>query len=92
MKLVDLIENIENINEELIIFQEDKENFNSDIILSFGEDGDGGIKEESGKIYHYLIEVFLAKEFIEDWVASLDYLPSSNEIAKRLFEYAINDA
>ena len=92
MKLVDLIEDIENVNEELIIFQEDMENFNSDIILAFGEEGDEGVKEENGKKYHYLIEVFLAKEFIEDWVASLDYSPNSNEMAKRLHEYAINDA
>jgi len=92
MKLFELIEHFEDVNEELIIFQEDKENFNSDIILSYGEDGDGGIKELNGKKYHYLIEVYLAKEFIVDWVASLDYLPNSNETAKRLYEYSINDA
>ena len=92
MKLVELIEHLEDVNEELIIFQEDKKNFNSDIILAFGEDGDGGIKYLNGKKYHYLIEVYLAKEFIEDWVASLDYLPHSVEKAKRLYEYSINDA
>jgi hypothetical protein len=92
MKLVEFIENLESVDEDLIIFQENKEDYNSDIILAFGEEGDDGIKIENGKKYNYLIEVFLAKEFVEDWLGSLDYLPNKNEIAKRLFEYAINDA
>jgi hypothetical protein len=92
MKLVDLVNTINTVDEESIIFQEDRENFDSDIILSFAEEGDEGVKEEGEKKYYYLIEVFLAKEFIDDWVASLNYKPTVNEIAKRLYEYAINDA
>lgn len=92
MNLIDLIRNIENIDDDAIIFQEDKENFNSDIILSHAEEGDGGFKEDKGKKYFYLIEVFLAKEFIEDWIENLEYKPTEEEIAKRVYEYAINDA
>jgi hypothetical protein len=36
--------------------------------------------------------VFLAKEFISDWIDSLDYSPSQEDVAKRLYEYGINDA
>lgn len=92
MNLVDFVKNIEDVDDDAIIFQEDKTNPDSAIILSYAEDGDGGTKEEGGKKYFYLIEVFLAKEFIEDWVASLISKPNSKEIAKRLYEYAINDA
>lgn len=92
MKLIDLVKNIENIDEEAIVFQEDTENPDSDIILSYAEEGDGGVKEEAGQRYFYLIEVFLAKEFIKDWVASLDYKPTLEDITKRLYNYAINDA
>ena len=92
MNLIELIEVIGDVDEELIIFQENKDDFNSDIILSYGENNDGGRKEENGKKYYYLIEVFLAKEFIEDWTSGLGYNPNQIEIAKRLFEYAINDA
>lgn len=92
MKLIDLVNDIENVDQEAIIFQENKENPNSDIILSFAEDGDEGIKEEAGRKYYYLIEVFLAKEFIDDWKASLDYIPTLEETAKRLYDYANNDA
>lgn len=92
MNLVDFIKNIEKIDDDAIIFQENKENSNSDVILSYAEDGDKGIKEKDGRKYFYLIEVFLAKEFIEDWLATLDFKPTSEKIAKRLYEFAINDA
>ncbi len=92
MKLTDLIKDIENIDQEAIIFQENMDNPNSDIILSFAEEGDEGIKEVEGRKYYYLIEVFLAKEFIEDWEASLNYNPTIKEKAERLHDYAINDA
>ena len=92
MNLINLIEKIETVDEEKIIFLGNKGDFNADIILSYGEDGDHGIKVEDGKEYYYLIEVYLAKEFIKDWVNSLTYVPTPAEISKRLYEYAINDA
>lgn len=92
MKLIDVVENIENFKEELIIFQENRDDYNSDVILSNGEEGDKGIKDKNGKKYYYLIEIFLAKELIEDWIQSLSYSPSPDEITKRLYDYAINDA
>lgn len=92
MKLNDFIENMEDIDQEAIIFQEDIENAFSDIIISYPEEEDHGVKEVDGKKYFYLIEVFLATEFIEDWVASLNHKPSVEDIVKRLHEYALNDA
>jgi hypothetical protein len=92
MKLIDFIERMDSVDEELIIFQENRDDFNSDIIVSKGKEGDGGIKIENDKKYYYLIEVFLAKEFIADWIQSLDYSPGQAEIAKRLYDYSMNDA
>lgn len=92
MKLVDIVNSINSIDEESIIFLENTKNFESDVILSFAEDGDSGFKEVENIKYYYLIEVFLAKEFIDDWITSLNYNPTKNEIAKRLYDYAINDA
>jgi hypothetical protein len=91
MKLIDLINDIDNIEVDKIIFQADLENLNSDIILAFPVD-DVGALEEHGTKYFYLIEVFLAKEFLEDWEQNLGYKLSLDEKAKRLHEYAINDA
>lgn len=92
MNLIDLISKIDEVDEDLIIFLKDMNDYKSDIILSYPEDGDNGIKIENGDKYYYLLEVFLAKEFIPDWIDSLDYSPSQEKIAKRLYEYGINDA
>ena len=92
MKLVDILESIETIDEELIIFQEDKNDYSSDVILAYGGIDDNGLKNENGKTYHYLLEALLAKEFIEEWTQSLSYVPTPDDIAIRLHYYAQNDA
>jgi len=90
MKLVDLVNRIDTMEDDIIIFQENVRNFDSDIILTGDEQELAG--DESGTKHHYLIEVFLAKEFITEWKQSLDYNPTLVQIAKRLHDYAINDA
>ena len=92
MKLIDLVDSIDEIGEELIIFQKDLNDCDSDIVLSTGEEESRVTIEKDGESFHYLIEVFLAKEFIEDWVESQDRPSSSVEIAQRLHNYAIKDA
>ncbi|WP_326981992.1 hypothetical protein VUJ46_17440 [Chryseobacterium sp. MYb264] len=92
MNLIDLINQIDNIDEDSIIFLKNMNDYKSDLILSYPEDGDNGIKIENGDKYFYLLEVFLAKEFIADWINSLNYAPSLEDIAKRLYEYGLNDA
>jgi hypothetical protein len=93
MNLVDLVQNIDNIDEEQIIFIQNMNDDNSDVVLGTEEEaGSNGLIVADGKTYNYLIEVFLAKDFITDWLESLDYVPSNDEIAKRLFQYAINDS
>jgi hypothetical protein len=92
MKLFDFVRDIESTDDVAIIFLEDREDYSSDILLSYAEEQDNGIKEENGRKFYYLIEVFLAKEFIEDWLAILTYKPTLEETARRLYDYANNDA
>ncbi|AWG24399.1 hypothetical protein [Flavobacterium kingsejongi] len=80
MKLVNVVSTIDSIEDDYIIFQEDIEKFDSNVLLSYAEDGE--IKENNRRKYHYLIEVFLAKEFIIDWIQSLNYKLRNDEIAK----------
>jgi hypothetical protein len=40
----------------------------------------------------YFLEVDIAREFVEGWIASLDEKPTLAAICQRLIEYAINDA
>lgn len=92
MKLIELVEKLDSFEEESIIFQEDRDDYNSDVIIGEAEEGDGGEKIIDGRKYSYLIEIFLAKEFLEDWLPTLKSKPTTEQIAKRLYEYAIYDA
>jgi hypothetical protein len=40
----------------------------------------------------YFLEVNVASMFVEDWIVSLHYKPSSSSVCRRLIQYAITDA
>jgi hypothetical protein len=92
MNLEKFIRELNEVDEDLIIFQKDKLSIDSEIALLNGEGGENGVIIKDGAKYLYLLEVFIAKEFIADWKSSLKSTPTDSEIALRLFEFAINDA
>jgi|GEM_PF-950673 len=96
MKLVDFVQNLSNTERQSTIYQENLNDWNSDIIVvpeeAIEENGNEMTWIQDGKTYHYLIEVFTAAEVLEDWNESLGYKPTLEESAKRLYDYAINDA
>ena len=92
MRLEDLVRNINTIDENLIIFQEEKLNIDSEIALFDSEEVGNSVVINTKAEYHYLLEVFIAREFINDWLETMSVQPTDKEIASRLFEYAINDA
>lgn len=40
----------------------------------------------------YLLEVGIAQDFMEDWLASLKEHPTISAVCQRIIDYAINDA
>jgi hypothetical protein len=92
MNLEKFIKEIDQTDGDLIIFQKDNLSIDSEIALFKGESGESGVITKDGANYFYLLEVHIAKEFVTDWVRDLESKPHDKEIAKRLFEYAINDA
>ncbi|MES2279188.1 MAG: hypothetical protein V4592_24365 [Bacteroidota bacterium] len=93
-KLIDVVKSIENIDDSLVIFQRGKIDIHSGIVLIEDERvaSEGTMIIIDGQHYFYLLEVAVVKEFINDFVSSLATKPSDNEITRRLFDYAINDA
>jgi hypothetical protein len=91
MTLVDIIDNIEKVDDGLIIFIENINRYDADIILAESEVGDEGVKTLNYKKYYYLLEIFLAKEFLAELEKTSPFL-SNADLARRLFEYSINDA
>ncbi|MBR1121476.1 hypothetical protein JQ628_08140 [Bradyrhizobium lablabi] len=53
----------------------------------------GGLPREAAEAgMKYFLEVDIASEVLEDWIASLQDEPSASATCERLIEYAINDA
>lgn len=53
----------------------------------------GGLPNEAESICaEYFLEVFIAKEFLEDWRLSLNGRPTAEQECARVIQYAINDA
>jgi hypothetical protein len=40
----------------------------------------------------YFLDVFIAREFLEDWIGNLNAEPTLQEKCARLIQYAMNDA
>lgn len=94
MKLVDLIRDFENIDEDSVIYLQDLGNWNSDIIIRPIDDEEEGDFEmtitEDGKSYQYLIEMYIALDFLEDqWEDDED--ASDELLAERLHQYATKE-
>ena len=57
------------------------------------EPASGGLPEAaSGSDLKYFLEVFVARDFLADWEATLDKQPTDQERCERLIRYAVNDA
>jgi hypothetical protein len=57
------------------------------------EPDEGGVPIEAAKAgMKYFLEIIIAKEILDDWIASLEEVPSASSICHRVIEYAINDA
>ena len=53
----------------------------------------GGIPESASQYsLKYFLEVFIAKEFLVDWVSTFDGVPTDQERVERVVHYAIYDA
>ena len=53
----------------------------------------GGLPLEARDLgLDYFLEVFVASDFLEDWIANLNAKPSAEQKCRRLIAYAVNDA
>jgi hypothetical protein len=64
----------------------------SNAIVAY-EPESGGLPPEAAEAnMKYFLEVSIASDFLEDWIASLQDEPSASATCERLIQYAINDA
>ena len=92
MTLNEFIDQIDSFDEEYTIYVKKPWKPDSETIIA-AEPIEGGIPEDAVKINaEYFLEIFLAKEFLEGWILSVNNNPSVKEKCLRLIEYAENDA
>ena len=92
MKLLEAVLDLETLDEESTIYAAEPWAEGSTVVIE-REPANGGLPEEATKLgLKYFLEVFIARDFLEDWTANLGDEPSLSEKCKRLIYYAINDA
>jgi hypothetical protein len=92
MKLIDLVTRLDALDVEATIYVGQPWSADSAAIADV-EPAAGGAPESAlreGLVY--FIEVAVARDFLEDWVSSLDSVPSPLERCIRLIRYAMDDA
>lgn len=92
MTLLEVINNIHDSDETATIYAKAPWRPGSIAVLA-REPESGGTPEEAETLgLDYLLEVSVAQEFLEDWVSSLQSLPTPEEQCDRIIQYAMDDA
>jgi hypothetical protein len=92
MKLIEAIRDLNALDEESTIYASQPWSENSEAIVA-REQELGGLPTEAERLgLSYFLEVFVARDFVEDWTASLDPQPTLQQTCARLIKYAVNDA
>ncbi|MFW9928717.1 MAG: hypothetical protein ACFFD1_04950 [Candidatus Thorarchaeota archaeon] len=92
MNLVKLIEQLEEFDDSMTIYAEKPWSPNSKALVEY--EPETGSLPENAKAHKlsYFLEVFIARDFLNDWIASQNATPSLEAQCKRLISYALNDA
>jgi len=92
MPLIDVIRNLESFDEDGAICAAKPWTEKSQAIVVV-DLGARGLPAEAQKLgLEYLLDVFIARNFLEDWCAGLDMEPTIQEKCARIIKYAITDA
>ena len=91
-KLLDIVGRLSDFDEDDTIYVAEPWTEDSAAMVA-PEPDEGLVPKKAAKAgLTYFIEIFIAIEFTEAWVASQEEKPSLSAICQRLVEYATNDA
>ena len=93
-RLADIIARLSEFGEEEVIYASEPWTEGSDaIVLPYRDEDDGGPHPEATEAgLAYFLEIFIARELVEDWIDYLGADPGAAAICERVIQYAINDA
>lgn len=91
-RLGDVIAKLFELDSEATIYASEPWAECSDAIVAREPDAGRLPLETSGAGMKYFLEVSIAQEFLEDWLASTNVQPTPSAVCQRVIDYAINDA
>lgn len=90
--LIDVVTKLESLDPDATIYVAEPWSRESSALVGF-EPASGGLPEAASRNgLKYFLEVFVARDFLADWQATLDQQPTDQERCERLIRYAVNDA
>lgn len=91
-RLIEIVERLSEFDEYDTIYASEPWTEDSDAMVATGLDTGKSPPEAIEAGLEYFLEIFISREVIEGWLASLTEKPSLSETCQRLIEYATNDA
>jgi len=92
MTLLELVSALDSLDEESTIYASEPWAEDSKVFVA-PEPDSGGLPAGAQELgLKYFLEVFIARQFLEDWAGNLGAEPTPPEKCARLIQYAINDA
>jgi hypothetical protein len=92
MKLIEVVRDLDALDVESTIYASQPWAENSEALVAH-EPESGGLPAEAERLgLRYFLEVFIARDFVEGWVANLDAPPTPHQTCARLIKYAATDA
>ncbi len=92
MKLIEAIRDLDSLDEEGTIYASPPWAEKSEAIVAHQPETSGLPIEAERLGLTYFLEVFIARDFVESWMANLDAQPTLKEKCARLIQYAATDA
>jgi hypothetical protein len=91
-RLIDIVGNLGSYDEEMTIYAAKPWTCDSQALVAREPDQGGLPSEATTRSVEYFIEVFIATEFLEGWIAAQAGTTSAREQCERLIQYATHDA
>jgi hypothetical protein len=90
MKLIEAVQQLAKLDDDFTIYAREPWTPSTDARVAL--EGSEEEKKISAEGLRYFIEVFIARDFLEDWRPTQKKAPTEGQCCGRLIEYATNDA
>jgi len=92
MRLIEAVRDLDFLEEGSTVYAAKPWSEDSEVIVA-PEPDSGGLPLNAQQLgLEYFLEVFLAREFLTGWMASLKVEPTLQDKCRRLIQYAMTDA